>query len=101
MMFCYSRDSSEEEFQGPQTSVRNRKHKQGFMKEKSSYKHPEDVELGLPASDVNRECSDSEFPHGYQYDADDEGDAVETLMVTQPPLRNVEPAHTEVFYETE
>lgn len=103
------RDSSEENWQGPETSVRNRKQKSRFMSEKSNNWHSEDVEAGLPLCDetVKRKHLDSELSYSYQYDADEEDNAEETPMVTQPPFRNVEaqhthePASTKLFHEVE
>jgi hypothetical protein len=105
------RDSSEEDWRGPETSVRNRKQNMSYMAKKSNNRHAEDVETGLLLSDetenVKRKRLDSELSYSYQYDADDEDDAVETPVVTQPPFRNVEaqhtyePASTELFHEAE
>jgi hypothetical protein len=92
------RDSSEEDWQDPETSVHKRKQKMTYMTEKSSNRHAEDAEAGLLPYDetvnVKRKRLDSELSYSYQYDAGDEDDAAETPVVTQPPFRNVEAQHT-------
>ncbi|XP_033606754.1 DC-STAMP domain-containing protein 2 [Cryptotermes secundus] len=105
------RDSSEEDCQGSQTGVRNRKQKHRFMDEMSKNWPADDAEVGLLSPDetmnVKRERLDSELSYSYQYDADDEADAVETPTVSSPPLGEVEtqhiyePARTEFLYEEE
>jgi hypothetical protein len=81
------------------------------MNEMSKNLHVDDAEVGLMppdgTMDVRRKRSDSELSYSYQYDADDEADAVETPMVTPPPSGDVEtqhiyePARSELFYEAE
>jgi hypothetical protein len=73
--------------------------------------HEDDVEAAVLHPDetmnVKRERSDSELSYSYQYDTDDETDAVESPAVTPPPFEDVEtqhihePARTELFYEEE
>jgi hypothetical protein len=104
------RDSSEEDYQGSQTSVHNRKQTQSLMEFSRNW-HEDDAEAALLLPDetmnVNRERSDSELSYTYQYDADDEADAVESPVVTPPPFGDVEtqhihePARSELFYEEE
>jgi hypothetical protein len=92
LLFHFRGSSEDDDYQGPQTSIRNRKQRGKFMKRHSKRRHAEDVEsaylLSPETQDVERERSDSELSYSYQYETNDEPDTVETPMVTEQPTRD-------------
>jgi hypothetical protein len=91
VLLFHFRDSSEEDDQDPQVSVRNGKEKQRFEKGSSNNRHAEDAEAGYllldETDDVGRNRSDSDLSYSYQYEAHNENDGMETPKVTQKSIR--------------